>query len=154
MRSNDFLAKLKDSGKSYEDILEMLNPDSEPQEEELEDEIVDEEEPKYDNEDIDIELLKKIKKATNIPFVLHGGSGVPEDKIKAAIKEGVNIINIGSDIKIAFSSTLKKTCKDLQDENDPRNLLRPTIEAVKKVVLKQMELFGCTKQIYIGDFET
>ena len=108
----------------------------------------------YQNEDIDIELLRMIKKNTTIPFVLHGGSGVAEEKIVQAIKEGVNIINIGSDIKIAFSNALRKSCNDQPDENDPRNLLRPTIQAVKEVVMKQMDLFGSTRKVFIGEFET
>lgn len=60
----------------------------------------------YENEDIKINLLKQIKSKIKKPFVLHGGSGIKDAKIKKAIKEGVNIINIGSDIKIAFCSAL------------------------------------------------
>ncbi len=96
----------------------------------------------FDNEDIKIDLLKEIKEKTKKPFVLHGGSGVPDDKIIEAIKEGVNIINIGTDIKVAFSSTLKQTCLDNPNESDPRNLLRPCIGAVKEVVKNKIELFG------------
>ena len=96
----------------------------------------------FDNEDIKIDLLKEIKEKTKKPFVLHGGSGVPDEKILNAIKEGVNVINIGTDIKVAFSSTLKKTCLDNPDESDPRNLLRPCIAAVKEVVAGKMKLFG------------
>ena len=108
----------------------------------------------FDNEDILIDLLREIKSKTKKPFVLHGGSGVAEEKIKEAIKEGVNIINIGSDIKIAFSTTLIKNCLENQEETDPRNLLRPTIEAVSKVVEAKMRLFGSAGQVDIEDIET
>jgi fructose-bisphosphate aldolase, class II len=108
----------------------------------------------YDNEDIIIDLLRKIKKATNKPFVLHGGSGVATEKIIEAIKNGVNIINIGSDIKIAFSRTLIKTCKENPEETDPRHLLEPTIKAVSEVVSGQMELFGSANRIYFPTLET
>ena len=53
----------------------------------------------YDNEDILMDLLIEIKNKTKKPFVLHGGSGVDREKIKASIGAGVNIINIGSDLK-------------------------------------------------------
>ncbi|PLX20586.1 tagatose-bisphosphate aldolase [Candidatus Parcubacteria bacterium] len=96
----------------------------------------------FDNEDIKIDLLKEIKSKTNKPFVLHGGSGVDDQKIIAAIAEGVNVINIGTDVKVAFSETLKKTCKENPDETDPRNLLRPCIAAVKEVAEGKMNLFG------------
>jgi fructose-bisphosphate aldolase, class II len=108
----------------------------------------------YDNEDILIDLLIAIKKATKIPFVLHGGSGVKTAKILESIKHGVNIINIGSDIKIAFSDTLRKTCLDNPDETDPRNLLGPSITAVKNVVIEQMNLFGSAGRVKIGGIET
>lgn len=101
----------------------------------------------YSNEDIIFPLLKEIKQKTKKPFVLHGGSGVDVKKIKKSIKEGVNVINIGSDIKIAFSETLKETCKNNKYETDPRNLLRPTIEAVEKVALQSMKLFGSINQV-------
>lgn len=108
----------------------------------------------YENEDIIIDLLKDIKKQTKIPFVLHGGSGVDEEKIKESIKNGVNIINIGSDIKIAFTDTLKKTCRENPKETDPRNLLRPTIRSVEEVVSKQIKIFGSGNRYNVGEVET
>jgi ketose-bisphosphate aldolase len=108
----------------------------------------------YDNEDIRFDLLRQIKKRTGKIFVLHGGSGVPDEDIKKAIREGVNIINIGSDIKIAFSQTLIKTCLANQAETDPRKLLGPTIEAVEKVVFDKMYLFGSAGAVDIELVET
>ena len=108
----------------------------------------------YENEDILLDLLKEIKSKTKIPFVLHGGSGVENAKIKNAIKEGVNIINIGSDIKLAFCTTLIDICQKNKSETDPRNLLRPTIKAVKKVVIEKMKLFGSAGRIEIEEIET
>jgi len=94
------------------------------------------------NEDIVFSLLKAIKNKVKIPFVLHGGSGVEDDKIKKAIKEGVNIINIGTDLKVAFCRTLIDVCLKNREETDPRNLLKPTIAAIEKVVFWKMKLFG------------
>ncbi|MDD4271548.1 MAG: class II fructose-bisphosphate aldolase family protein [Patescibacteria group bacterium] len=94
------------------------------------------------NEDIVFSLLKDIKNKTKIPFVLHGGSGVPDAKIRRAIKEGVNIINIGTDLKVAFCRTLIEVCLKNSEETDPRNLLKPTIAAIEKVVYEKMKLFG------------
>jgi len=108
----------------------------------------------FDNEYIDFDLLTKIKEQTKIPFVLHGGSGVDEVMIKQAVKLGVNIINIGTDIKVAFTAALRKSCADQPDETDPRNILKPTIEAVSKAVEKQMELFGSAGRVDYDDVET
>lgn len=108
----------------------------------------------YKNEDVNINLLKEIKRETKIPFVLHGGSGVEQNKIKKAIKEGVNIINIGSDIKVAFCKTLISHCLKNQKETDPRELLKPTIQAVKKVAMAKMKLFGSAGRIRLREVET
>jgi len=108
----------------------------------------------YANEDIKFLLLKEIIGKVKKPFVLHGGSGVADEKIKKAIKEGVAIINVGSDIKIAFCSTLINNCQKNKKETDPRVLLAPTIEAVEKVVFGKMKLFGSAGQIKTRDMET
>lgn len=100
----------------------------------------------YDNEDINMKLLTQIKAKVKAPFVLHGGSGIEDKKIKQAIKGGVDVINIGSDIKIAFCSTLVANCAKNPNETDPRVLLSPTIEAVEKVAYNKMKLFGCAGQ--------
>ena len=108
----------------------------------------------YSNEDIVFSLLKAIKKAIAIPFVLHGGSGVLNSKVKKAIREGVNIINIGTDLKVAFCQALIKNCLENKNETDPRNLLRPTVKAIEKVVYEKMKLFGSAGQFIIGGIET
>ncbi len=97
----------------------------------------------FKNEDIRFALLKKIvEKTKKTPFVLHGGSGIDDLKIKRAIREGVRIINIGTDIKVAFSKTLIRNCIKNKKETDPRHLLKPTIKAVENVVYKKMRVFG------------
>jgi len=108
----------------------------------------------YKNEDIKYNILRQIKQKIKKPFVLHGGSGIEDKKIKKGIKEGINIINIGSDIKIIFCRTLIDNCLKNKKETDPRNLLRPTIGAVEKVVLEKMKLFGSAGQIKILEITT
>ncbi|MFA4833874.1 MAG: class II fructose-bisphosphate aldolase [Patescibacteria group bacterium] len=108
----------------------------------------------YTNEDIKFSLLKEIIAKMKKPFVLHGGSGVADEKIKRAIKEGVHIINVGSDIKIAFCTTLINNCLKNRKETDPRNLLAPTIEAVEEVVAGKMKLFGSAGRVKEREMET
>ena len=106
------------------------------------------------NEDIVFSLLKAIKSKVKIPFVLHGGSGVLDSKIKRAIKEGVNIINVGTDLKVAFCRSLIDTCLKNKRETDPRNLLKPTITAVEKVIFGKMKLFGSAGRTAASTIET
>ncbi len=108
----------------------------------------------YTNEDIDLGLLKAIKQKVKKPFVLHGGSGIEDKKIKQAIKEGVRIINIGTDIKTAFCRTLISMCAANPEETDPRKLMSPTIKAVEEVVYKKMELFGSAGRCKFAPVET
>ncbi|MBU0637203.1 MAG: class II fructose-bisphosphate aldolase [Patescibacteria group bacterium] len=108
----------------------------------------------YENEDINFHLLKNIKTMTKKVFVLHGGSGISNQKIKKAIKLGVNIINIGSDIKIAFCQTLISVCAKNKKEMDPRNLLKPTIKAVELVVIDKIKLFGSANQVTFKNLDS
>lgn len=96
----------------------------------------------FANEKVDFKLLKVIKDKTKQPFVLHGASGVSKADIKKSIKMGVNIINIGSDIKIAFSEKMIESCGLNPTETDPRKLLAPTIDAVEQVALNVIKQFG------------
>lgn len=105
------------------------------------------------NESIVLKLLKAIIEQVKIPFVLHGASGVDDIKIKRAIKEGVNIINIGTDLKVAFCQTLIKECLKNKKQTDPRILVKPTIGAMEEIVIKKMKLFGSAGQIVVGKTE-
>jgi len=107
----------------------------------------------YRNEAVDFVLLNAIKQKTKRPFVLHGGSGVNDRIIRRAIKAGVNIINIGTDIKRAFSKSLIENCLKHKHETDPRILLGPSIDAVEEVVLEKMKLFGSEGRITVHEIE-
>ena len=62
---------------------------------------------------LDIERVKAIRKATNnIPLVLHGGSGIPDDQVKAAIEAGIRKMNIGTDVCCAFAEGTLETLND------------------------------------------
>jgi fructose-bisphosphate aldolase, class II len=104
----------------------------------------------YKNETIVFELLNDIIERTNIPFVLHGGSGLDDDLIKKGINQGINVINIGTDIKLAFSRTLIDQCIKNPEETDPRKILGPTIDAVERVVIGKMNLFGSANRAVLG----
>ena len=92
-------------------------------------------------EKIDFARLAKIKKSVKIPLVLHGGSGVKSQEIKRAISGGIRIINIDTDLRIAFTKTLAQTLKKKITFYDPRKILRPAIGAVQKEVQAKIYLF-------------
>ena len=96
---------------------------------------------------LNFEALEKIsEKCGDMPLVLHGGTGIPEDMIKKAISLGVSKINVNTECQLAFAAATRKYVeegKDLQGKGfDPRKLLAPGTEAIKATVKEKMELFG------------
>ena len=93
------------------------------------------------------DALEEINTACgNMPLVLHGGTGIPEDMIKKAISLGVSKINVNTECQLAFQEATRKYVeagKDLEGKGfDPRKLLNPGFEAIKATVKEKMELFG------------
>ncbi|HIU67463.1 MAG TPA: class II fructose-1,6-bisphosphate aldolase [Candidatus Caccomorpha excrementavium] len=98
-------------------------------------------------EGLSFETLDAIQKLTgDMPLVLHGGTGIPEDMIKKAISLGVAKINVNTECQIAFAEATRKYIeegKDLQGKGfDPRKLLAPGAAAIKATVIEKIELFG------------
>ncbi len=96
---------------------------------------------------LSFDALEAISKVTNnVPLVLHGGTGIPEDMIKKAISLGVSKINVNTECQLAFAEGTRKYIeagKDIQGKGfDPRKLLAPGFEAIKATVKEKMELFG------------
>ncbi|KXZ39166.1 fructose-bisphosphate aldolase, class II [Alkalithermobacter thermoalcaliphilus JW-YL-7 = DSM 7308] len=96
---------------------------------------------------LNFEALAAIKDATgNMPLVLHGGTGIPEDMIKKAISLGVAKINVNTECQLAFAKATREYIeagKDLEGKGfDPRKILAPGFEAIKATVKEKMELFG------------
>ena len=96
---------------------------------------------------LSFETLDAIQQLTGeMPLVLHGGTGIPEDMIKKAISLGVSKINVNTECQLAFAAATRKYIeegKDLEGKGfDPRKLLAPGAEAIKATVKEKMELFG------------
>ena len=96
---------------------------------------------------LDFVALDKIHNATdNIPLVLHGGTGIPDEMIKKAISLGVSKINVNTECQLSFADATRKYIeagKDLEGKGfDPRKLLAPGAEAIKATVREKIELFG------------
>ena len=96
---------------------------------------------------LNFDALAKIKETVgDMPLVLHGGTGIPEDMIKKAISLGVCKINVNTECQLAFADATRKYIeagKDLEGKGfDPRKLLNPGYEAIKEIVKIKMEMFG------------
>ncbi|MDD4769169.1 MAG: class II fructose-1,6-bisphosphate aldolase [Eubacteriales bacterium] len=91
---------------------------------------------------LDFARLQKIRDLVNVPLVLHGASGVPEDAIQKAISIGICKINIDTDLRQAFTAAIKQVLAEKPGEIDPRKLLGPGREALKQVAKQKIQLFG------------
>jgi len=116
---------------------------------------------------LDFDRLKLIKQKTDVPLVLHGASsvpqwivdkaskygaqlagakGIPEEHIKRAISLGITKINIDTDLRLAFTATVREVLANSPKEFDPRKILGPAKDAMKEVVKSKMRLFGSSRK--------
>ena len=98
-------------------------------------------------EGLSFETLDAIQQKTGeMPLVLHGGSGIPNEMIKKAITLGVSKVNVNTECQLVFAAATREYIeagKDKQGKGyDPRKLLAPGTEAIKAEVKAKIELFG------------
>jgi fructose-bisphosphate aldolase class II len=117
---------------------------------------------------LDIKRLKEIKKKLKIPLVLHGGSGIPADiiskakkygakfgkpkgvsdfEMKKAVRNGINKVNIDSDLRLSFTAAVREVLAKKPEEFDPRKILSPARAFIQKTVEHKMKLFGSAGRI-------
>ncbi|MBS6106591.1 MULTISPECIES: class II fructose-1,6-bisphosphate aldolase [Anaerococcus] len=95
---------------------------------------------------LNFDRLSEISDAVNMPIVLHGGTGIPEDQIKKAIELGVSKINVNTECQLAFAKATREYIEAGKDKEgkgfDPRKLLAPGTNAIKEVVYQKLDMFG------------
>lgn len=91
---------------------------------------------------LDLELLQQIRDAIDVNISLHGGSGTPGDQFQRAAEIGVSKVNINSDLRHAYRTTLEQQLRDHPDEYAIVKLIAPVIHAVQDIVEDRIELFG------------
>jgi fructose-bisphosphate aldolase class II len=117
---------------------------------------------------LDFERLQEIRKKSDVLLVLHGASGVsaevvdkankygaelgkakgvPNDAIQKAISLGISKINIDTDLRLAFTASVREFLTNSPKVFDPRKILGPATEAMKETVREKMHLFGSALKI-------
>lgn len=86
--------------------------------------------------------MEEIRDLTNMPLVLHGGSGIPEHQIKKSIELGHCKINVNTECQQAFTKRVREVLANDDKVYDPRKFLGPGKEAIKQVVTDKMIEFG------------
>ncbi len=93
---------------------------------------------------LDLELLQAVRDAIDCNISLHGGSGTPAHYFVEAAQIGVSKVNLNSDLRYAFRSTLEQEYKDHPDVYDWTKITPEVLEAVQKVVEEHMDIYGST----------
>ncbi|OIP24684.1 hypothetical protein AUK11_02685 [bacterium CG2_30_37_16] len=91
---------------------------------------------------LDIDRLGKINQLCHIPLVLHGGSMVPYDQLKQAIFNGIAKVNINTELRLAFSNTIRDRLEKDPAEYVPYNYLGAAKDEVRKVAEDKIQEFG------------
>jgi fructose-bisphosphate aldolase class II len=91
---------------------------------------------------LDLELLSRIREAINCNISLHGGSGTPLNYFEEAVKIGISKVNINSDMRYAYRTTLEKVLKENPNEYALIKLMPPVIDAVASVVEEKIQALG------------
>jgi fructose-bisphosphate aldolase class II len=95
---------------------------------------------------LDLELLQRIRDAVDCDISLHGGSGTPGHYFQQAARIGVSKINVNSDLRYAYRSTLEAQLKANPDQYAIVKIIGPVIDAVQNVVEERIDLFGSAGQ--------
>ena len=97
---------------------------------------------------LDIERIRAIREAVpkDVALVLHAGSGIPDDQIKAAIEAGIANIHINTDIRVAFVNELRKTIGEHLDEVAMYKLDASAAKAMEEVIIGKLKLFGASNR--------
>ena len=91
---------------------------------------------------LNIERVKAISLSVGIPLVLHGGSGNSEDDFKQSIANGISVVHINTEIRVAYKQGLKLGLSEDPDEVAPYKFLKPSVKAVQDLVDKKLRFFN------------
>ena len=91
---------------------------------------------------LDFKTMQEINNTLPIPLVLHGGTGIPEDKIKQAISCGISKININTDLQVVWSKAVRKFLNEDEKVYDPRKVIGSGELAMKNQINKIVTIFG------------
>lgn len=96
------------------------------------------------NPHIDVDRLKQIDDALpeDVTLTMHGGSGIPDEDIKAALGHGLSNVHVNTEIRMAYTKGLRATLDADKDVTTPYKIMKQPVEEMKKVIVQKLELFG------------
>lgn len=90
---------------------------------------------------LDLDLVRRLAQAVDVPLVLHGSSGVPDDELVRAVRAGLTKINIGTHLNATLTRSVRRTLNDQPRLVDPRKYLGPARDDVAREVERLLRMF-------------
>jgi fructose-bisphosphate aldolase, class II len=87
--------------------------------------------------------MEEIHNLTGLPLVLHGGSGIPDFQLRMAIDRGTAKINVNTENQMEWTRITREVLAKDPNVYDPRKIIGPGKEGIRKVVRAKYEVFGC-----------
>lgn len=94
------------------------------------------------NPELDINRIKEIREMAGVPLVLHGGSGITKDNLISAIKAGVAVVHVNTEIRVAFRDAAKISLMENPGEIAPYKIMKSAVLAIEKVVEEKLRIFA------------
>ena len=91
--------------------------------------------------------MKEISEKLNLPLVLHGGTGIPDEDIIKAIENGISKININTELQLAWNKGVRKYIKENEDVYDPRKIISAGESNIKKCIEDKLHLLRSSNRI-------
>jgi fructose-bisphosphate aldolase class II len=91
---------------------------------------------------LNVERIREIKEATGVPLTLHGGSGTADEDLRQAIRAGITVVHINTELRVAWRRGLEEGLKQGEDAVVPYKILPAAVAAVQQVVSSRLKLFN------------
>ena len=91
---------------------------------------------------LEFNLMKEISEETNLPLVLHGGTGIPDYQIKEAIECGTCKINLNTELQVAWAKGVRELLDNNKEVYDPRKIIKAGEQNIKNVIKEKVNLLG------------
>ena len=93
------------------------------------------------NPELDIDRIKEIRERAGVPLILHGGSGISDYVFRRAILNGVAVVHINTELRLAYRKALEDSLRDNPDEIAPYRLMENPVYEMEKVVEEKIKVF-------------
>ena len=94
------------------------------------------------NPRLNIGRVRAIRVAAGVPLVLHGGTGIIDQDFTDAIRAGIALVHINTEIRVAYRDALKKSLAENPDEVAPYKIMKGAVSAMGNVVMERLKLFN------------